>query len=142
MLTDVAVRQAKPREKPYKLFDEGGLYLLVTPSGARWWRLNYRFGGKRKGLSMGVYPDVSLANARAARDEARGLSGQGIDPSEARREAKARASADRLATQAASRVRVAAGVDGVVEIWKGRSMVQLTTDEASAVKELLNKLIA
>ena len=63
-LTDVAVRNAKPSVKPTKLTDGGGLYLLLKPNGAKWWRLDYRFAGKRKTLSMGVYPEVGLKVAR------------------------------------------------------------------------------
>jgi hypothetical protein len=59
-LTDPAIRNAKPRERPYKLGDASGLYLLVTPSAGKWWRLKYRFGGKAKLLSFAVYPQVSL----------------------------------------------------------------------------------
>ena len=82
------VDTAKPKDKPYKLVDGGGLYLLVNPNGARYWRLKYRVAGKEKLLALGVYPDVTLADARAKRDEAkRGIAG-GIDPSEAKREEK------------------------------------------------------
>lgn len=84
-LTDTGLRAAKPGEKPIKLADGGGLYLLLNPNGSRWWRLDYRFGGKRKTLSMGVYPDVSLKQARERRDEARRLLGEGIDPGEHRK---------------------------------------------------------
>ena len=59
-LTDVAIRAAKPREKPYRLSDSGGLYLEVSPSGSKLWRWKYRFGGKEKRLALGVYPDVPL----------------------------------------------------------------------------------
>ena len=82
------VDTAKPKDKPYKLADGGGLYLLVNPNGARYWRLKYRVAGKEKLLALGVYPDVTLADARAKRDEAkRGIAG-GIDPNEAKREEK------------------------------------------------------
>ncbi len=82
------VDTAKPKDKPYKLADGGGLYLLVNPNGARYWRIKYRVAGKEKLLALGVYPDVTLADARAKRDEAkRGIAG-GIDPSEAKREEK------------------------------------------------------
>ncbi|EKI0836360.1 integrase arm-type DNA-binding domain-containing protein, partial [Salmonella enterica] len=82
------VDTAKPKEKPYKLADGGGLYLLVNPNGSRYWRLKYRVAGKEKLLALGVYPDVTLADARAKRDEAkRGMAG-GIDPNEAKREEK------------------------------------------------------
>ena len=59
-LTDVGVRQARPKEKEYKLSDERGLLLVVRPTGAKWWRLRYRFQGSEKMISLGVYPDVSL----------------------------------------------------------------------------------
>ena len=72
-LAPVSVSKAKPRNKQYKLTDERGLYLLVTPSGGRYWRLQYRFEGKWKALALGVYPDVSLAKARERRDRAREL---------------------------------------------------------------------
>ena len=83
-LTDSAVRNAKKREKPAKLSDERGLYLLVNAVG-KYWRFDYRFAGKRKTLALGVYPDVSLATARERRDEARRQLARDIDPSMARR---------------------------------------------------------
>jgi len=95
-LTDSAIRATKPADKPIKLFDERGLLLLVDPSGGKWWRFRYRFDGKHKSLSMGVYPDVSLAKARERRDEARKLLADGIDPSKNRKAQKA-ARADRNA---------------------------------------------
>jgi integrase len=85
MLTDVSIRKAKPKDAPYKLTDERGLYLLVNPSGGRLWRINYRFDGKQKTLALGIYPDVSLAQARERRDEARKLLAEGIDPGEHRK---------------------------------------------------------
>ena len=63
-LTDTAIRNAKPADKPQKLADGGGLYLLLNPTGSRWWRFDYRFDGKRKTLSMGTYPDTGLKDAR------------------------------------------------------------------------------
>ena len=88
-LTDTTIRTAKSAEKPVKLSDEKGLYLLVTPAGGKWWRLDYRFSGKRKTLSMGVYPDVGLKDARERRDEARKLLADGINPGETRKAMKA-----------------------------------------------------
>lgn len=79
-LTDVAVRNAKPKQKPYKLSDERGLFLLVSTSGAKCWRLKYRILGKEKKLSIGLYPELSLSVARQKRDEARQLISEGIDP--------------------------------------------------------------
>ncbi|HUF41905.1 MAG TPA: integrase arm-type DNA-binding domain-containing protein [Verrucomicrobiae bacterium] len=87
-LTDTAIRAAKPQAKPFKLFDGGGLHLLVNPAGGKWWRWKYRFGGKAKLLSFGVYPDVSLKTAREKRDEARKQLAAGIDPGEARKAEK------------------------------------------------------
>lgn len=84
MLTDTAVRTAKPTDKPRKLADEKGLFLLVTPSGGKWWRLKYRFGGKEKLLALGVYPAVTLKDARERREEARKLLANGADPGELR----------------------------------------------------------
>jgi len=89
-LTDTAIRKAKPADKPFKLFDEKGLFLLVTPTGGgKWWRLKYRYGGKEKLLSLGTYPDVSLKEARAHRDAARKLLAGGVDPGEHRKEQRA-----------------------------------------------------
>lgn len=87
-LTDTAIRNAKPADKPVRLFDGGGLYLEVAPSGGKWWRLKYRFGGKEKRYSLGVYPEVTLATARKKRDEAREKLAAGIDPGEAKKAEK------------------------------------------------------
>ncbi len=84
-LTDIRVRNAKPGEKPTKLSDGGGLHLLIQPSGSKLWRLAYRFGGKQKTLAFGVYPKVSLAEARSRRDEAKRLLIRNLDPSAQRR---------------------------------------------------------
>ncbi|NPT56696.1 tyrosine-type recombinase/integrase, partial [Paraburkholderia elongata] len=84
-LTDAAIRNIKPGEKPQKFFDGGGLFLLVTPAGQRYWRLKYRAAGKEKLLALGVYPDVSLQAARKKRDEARAKLAAGIDPGEAKK---------------------------------------------------------
>ena len=79
-LSDTAVRKAKPQAKPYKMADGGGMYLEVTPNGSKYWRLKYRYGGKEKRLAFGVYPDVTLADARTRREEARKLLANGADP--------------------------------------------------------------
>jgi integrase len=88
-LTDSAIRNAKPSEKPRKLADEKGLFLLISPSGGKWWRLKYRFGGKENLLSLGTYPEVGLKDARERRDAARKLLADGIDPSANRKATKA-----------------------------------------------------
>lgn len=88
-LTDVAVRAAKPKEKPYKLADERGLFLLVNPSGSKYWRWKFRVDGKEKLLSFGTYPDVGLREAREKRDQAKKLMAAGIDPAQNRKAQKA-----------------------------------------------------
>jgi integrase len=92
-LTETAIKTAKPAAKPYKLFDEKGLYLLVSPRGGRLWRLKYRVAGREKLLAIGIYPDLSLAKARERRDEARRLLVDQIDPS-ARKKAERMADAN------------------------------------------------
>ncbi|MBN8544268.1 MAG: tyrosine-type recombinase/integrase [Alphaproteobacteria bacterium] len=85
-LTDRQIREAKPKEKAYKLSDGDGLYLLVKPNGRKYWRFKYRFLNKEKGIAFGVYPEVSLADARERRFEARKLKYKEVDPSEHRKE--------------------------------------------------------
>lgn len=87
-LTDIKVRTAKPTDKQYKLTDGNGMHLLVHPNGSKYWRLQYRFSGKQKMLALGVYPDVSLADARARRDEARKLLANSIDPGDKKKNDK------------------------------------------------------
>ena len=87
-LTNIAVRNAKTGEKPRKIYDSGGLYLIVRPSGGKWWRQKFRFRGKEKLLSLGVFPSVSLKEARELRDENRKLLSKGIDPSAQRKAEK------------------------------------------------------
>ncbi len=87
-LTETKIRATKATEKPVKLFDSGGLYLLVNPNGSRWWRLKYRFHGRERGISLGVFPDVTLKSARERRDEARKMIAAGTDPSEHRQTTK------------------------------------------------------
>lgn len=89
MLTDTALKQAKPRDKDYKLPDERGMYVLISKSGGKLFRFDYKYNLKRKTLSLGSYPDVSLLNARIARDKARQLLADGVDPSETKKAEKA-----------------------------------------------------
>lgn len=88
MLTDPACRNAKPKDKAYKLADEKGLFLLIHPNGSRYWRMKYRVAGKEKLLAIGVYPETTLAEAREKRDDARKLLKDGTDPSAAKQEVK------------------------------------------------------
>jgi len=91
-LTHIAVANAKPKDKPYKLFDGGGMYLLVDTKGGKCWRLKYRFSGKEKLLALGVYPEISLKDARERRDAARKQLAFGTDPSQTKKEEKVQAS--------------------------------------------------
>jgi integrase len=88
MLTNAACCKAKPKDKSYKLSDEKGMYLEVMPSGSKYWRLKYRIAEKEKRLAIGVYPEISLAEARMKRDEARKLISNGTDPGAAKQEKK------------------------------------------------------
>ena len=81
MLSNAAVKAARPRSRAYKMFDERGLFLFVTPGGLRSWRLKYRIDGREKLLCLGQWPDLQLVDARDRAEEARGLIGQGVDPS-------------------------------------------------------------
>ena len=94
-LTDRAARNSKPADKQQKLYDAGGLFLLVTPEGGKYWRLKYRFGGKEKALALGVFDQVSLAEAREARNNAKRLLKDGVDPGMAKKQ-------DRLAAAVSS----------------------------------------
>ena len=122
-LSDTAIRNAKPSAKPVRLFDGGGLYLEVAPSGGKWWRLKYRHEDKEKRLSLGTYPDVSLKSVRERRDAARKLIAEGIDPSAARQEAKQARRRDALSTvEAVSRAWLAHRASG----WTPGTMEAIT----------------
>ncbi|MFO1257253.1 MAG: integrase arm-type DNA-binding domain-containing protein [Gammaproteobacteria bacterium] len=84
-LTDVEIRKTKPTDKPQRLHDQRGLYLEVAPSGGKWWRFKFRFRGKEKRLSLGVYPEITLKEARERRDALRKLISNGVDPAEHRK---------------------------------------------------------
>ncbi|WP_190271954.1 Arm DNA-binding domain-containing protein [Arcobacter nitrofigilis] len=81
-LTNIEIKSAKSKEKDYKLFDGGGLFILVVKSGGKRWRLKYRFNNKEKVLSIGTYPVLSLKDAREIRDNYKNLIAKGIDPIE------------------------------------------------------------
>ena len=91
-LTDTAIRKAKPAAKPYKVADSLGLYLLVNPGGGKLWRVKYRMNGVERKLALGSYPEITLAEARAARDAARKQVSQLVDPNAAKRLARIDAS--------------------------------------------------
>lgn len=87
-LSDTTIRGLKPRERPYKVSDFGGLFVSVKPTGSRLWHFKYRIAGKEKLLSLGIYPDVTLSQARAGRDAARAQLANGVDPGQAKHDRK------------------------------------------------------
>jgi integrase len=125
-LTAVAIRNARPGRKPRRLYDSGGLYLEISPLGSRWWRFAYRFGGKRKLISLGVFQDVPLAMARERRDAARKLLAGGQDPSTQRQIEKRSAASD-----------AANSFEAVAREWYGK---QLHTWVPSHASDVLRRL--
>lgn len=120
-LSDLVIKKAKFTEKPFKLSDEKGLFLLVNQAG-KYWRLAYRFGGKQKTLALGVYPDVGLSRARERRDEARKLLAEGIDPAVAKKE-----------VQRAAKVASSNSFEVVAREWhaiKAKRWAKVTADKA------------
>ena len=87
-LTATQIKTSKPKDKDYKLFDGGGLFLLIATSGGKRWRLKYRFNNKEKIIALGTYPSISLKDAREIRDEYKSLIAKGIDPNEQKKQSK------------------------------------------------------
>ncbi|WML90127.1 tyrosine-type recombinase/integrase [Thiothrix lacustris] len=127
LLTDTAVKNAKPKDKPYNLTDGGGLYLKVATAG-KYWRYNYSFNGKQKTLAIGVYPDTSLKQARDKHQAARELLAQGVDPSSHKQEAKA---AERALTENSFEL--------VAREWYGKFSGKWSKDHAANVLTRLEK---
>lgn len=147
-LTEELIRNARPAEKAYRLFDGGGMYLEVSTKGSRYWRLKYRIDGREKRISLGIYPSVSLELARERRDHTRRLVAQGTDPSSIRRQEKQLASETALLEAAklraaanGSRLKVAVYPEGMIEIWKGRQALRLSAEEAATINNLLTPFI-
>jgi len=127
-----------PREKPFKLHDGDGLYVLVVPSGRKLWRFDYRYDGLRKTLALGAYPAVTIDEARTMRSDARQLLIDGFDPAVVRKELCDDEKEKLLVSLNQASVRV--DMDGNIEIWKGHRSIRLSTDEASFIKNQLCKL--
>ena len=125
-LTDAKIKAAKPKSTEYKIFDGGGLYVLVTPSGGKLWRLKYRAGGKEKKLTLGSYPEISLAEARQKRDQARTCLASGADPSEAKKKEKAKADGTN-------------SFETVAREWHDRFKTEWSAGHAEAVLNRLSK---
>ena len=128
MLTNTQIRNAKPGEKPIRLSDEKGLYLEVAPSGGKWWRFKYRFGGKEKRISLGVYPEISLADARKRRDDAREQVAKGVDPSEAKKALK-QVSIDAVAN----------AFEAVAREWFAKHSTNMAASHSSKIIRLLER---
>lgn len=135
-LTDTKVKKVKPSEKPFKLFDGGGLFLLIAPAGGKWWRLKYRFGGKEKQASLGVYPDVSLDEARNRRDALRALLADGVDPAEHIKMEKAALRSQEARQIAATRFYLDS--DGALSFRLGNRRLFLTPEETSELRAFLD----
>ncbi|MFP5431454.1 MAG: Arm DNA-binding domain-containing protein, partial [Gammaproteobacteria bacterium] len=118
-LTDTAVRTAKPKDKPYKKGDAGGLFLLVKPTGGKLWRLKYRIDGREKLLALGSYPETSLAQARDRAKDARTLLSNGVDPS-----------AHKQATKAAKRAKAGNTFEVVGREWLAKQSPSWTPGHA------------
>jgi hypothetical protein len=157
-LSDDIIDNTETRTKPFKFFDGRGLYLLINPNGSKYWRLKFRFVGKEKSISLGVYPEVSLAVARTRREEARGLLRAGINPSEARKSEKEthkseketrKAQNTREKTKAKYTARIADELrslrvsilrDRIIEIRMGRASLRLTEQGTRHLEHLLSRL--
>lgn len=126
-LTDIQVLKAKPQTKDMKLFDGGGLFLLVTPTGGKLWRFKYRFEGKEKTLYLGSYPEIPLADARQRRLDARKLLANGIDPAAAKKE------------QAAERARQEITFETVARDWYGKQLAAWSKGHADTVISRLER---
>lgn len=141
LLTDDRIAAAMVTDKPYKLTDGNGLYLRISStrkgSGGKCWRFKYYFGGKEKLLALGVYPKMTIDDARNLCNDARVLLTKGIDPAESLKTTKFQEKAAEAASLLPS-VRLIMG--GGVEIWKGRAVVRLTNEEAQFVNDLLAKV--
>jgi hypothetical protein len=127
-LNDPAIRNATTGTKQKKLYDSGGLYLLVTPTGGKWWRFKYRFGGKEKLFSLGTYPQVSLKDARNDRDKAKKLLRNRIDPSAERKAVKQTESGQ-------------GSVEAVAKEWQSKFSMSWSSSHAETIKQRIENYI-
>jgi hypothetical protein len=143
VLTTSVIENSPPKNKQYKLSDGGGLYLLVTPSGRKLWRMNYRFNYKQKTIYLKNFPELSIEDAQKSRQEARQLLVDGVDPGEVRRQLSVIEKTERLSTLVTNHRQPSVRIDmeGVFEIWKGRSYIKLSRAEAIFIKNQISKLV-
>jgi len=133
-LTDTTVRKSRPGNRPRKLSDGGGLHLLLTPSGGRLWRLQYRFAGKQKMVAFGTYPEVSLAEARAKRDEAKKALESGVDPA-------ANARLEKLTKQLSQACTFSVVADGYIAKLKAQNRAQATMKKVEWLLDFAKPLL-
>jgi hypothetical protein len=134
-LSDTTIRNAKPADKPFKLTDEKGMYLFVTPAGGKLWRMQYRFAGKQKLLAFGKYPEITLSDARERRDEAKKLLANGTDPGVAAKEERAKARDEYARQKAATRFML--DNNGALSFKLGTRSLYLTPDETGELRAFL-----
>jgi len=127
-LTNTAINKAKPTDKPQRLFDGGGMYLEISPAGGKLWRLKYRYAGKEKRLALGIYPDVTLAEARERREEARKILANGADPGQVK-----------AAQKLAGRVAAADSFEAIAQEWATKHLSTLTPGHQAKVMRQLEK---
>jgi hypothetical protein len=129
-------RDGRVTHKPYKIYDKRGLYLLVSPAGGKWWRFNYRFFGKHKTVSCGVYPEISLEQARERRDAFRALLAEEIDPSQHLKEKRAARLADGARRLGA--IRFTLDSNGALAFCLGNRCLTLTAAETGELRAFLD----
>ena len=136
-ITDTLIKQAVPKAKPYKLAAGGALYIHVSPNAGKHWRMKYRFMGKEKTFTIGAYPDISIKQAIQARNEAKALLAEGIDPNQVKQdEAKNRAKPENLKAQ----FRMEVSDAGKLTIETETRIITLTKPQVSALRSFLAAL--
>ena len=136
LLNDSSIKNAKPKEGPYKMRDGGGLFLLVSPEGAKWWRFRYRFAGKEKSMSLGVYPAVSLKMARELRDDAKNKLVAGINPVKFRQRLQQEAVTNANSFETIAREWYDRQLSNLAESTKSRIKIRLENDVFPALGEM------
>lgn len=135
-LSNTKINSTAPKGKPFKLADEKGLFLLVNPNGSRYWRLRYRIAGKEKSLSLGIFPEVGLKEARIKRDEARQLLADGFDPSDSRKLSKAITTAESAIL--AAKKRFLLNNNGALSFALGNRHLSLSVSETQELRIFLD----
>ncbi|MFM0141287.1 Arm DNA-binding domain-containing protein [Paraburkholderia sp. RL18-085-BIA-A] len=135
-MTDAAIRAAGPRAKIWRLYDSRGLILEIHPSGGKYWRVKYRVGGREKRLALGVFPDVTVSEARKRRDEARKLLVAGIDPAELRKEERIAQRDEQDRREAAMRFTLDS--DGALSLRLGKRCMNMTGAETAELRVFLD----